>query len=151
MTQLVPRLSELTAAPIFQHSNMHRDLARLLVLLAVVRVLTVVACPAPAPPRPTLYHREADRLLKRHTTRRRPALPKTNRDLLLNRYQVSDPDQWGNSLPDAGPPLPARPTARVPPEPHGRPRAVRATASGAPPEPHEPKATPAAQPMKKYH
>ncbi|XP_043211742.1 CCN family member 1-like isoform X2 [Amphibalanus amphitrite] len=47
--------------------NMHRDIARLLVLLAVVRVLTVVACPAPAPP-PRSTLRVADHHLRHHLT-----------------------------------------------------------------------------------
>ena len=54
---------------------MHRDIARLLVLLAVVHVLTVVACPAPAP-QPRTTHREADRELQRHVYRRKLAMPR---------------------------------------------------------------------------
>ena len=60
---------------------MHRDIARLLVFLAVVRVVTVVACPAPAPPLPRLFHRQADRQLRHQATRRRPAIPRPMCDL----------------------------------------------------------------------
>ena len=59
---------------------MHRDIARLLVLLAVVRVITIVACPAPVPPPRPPSRREADRQLRHYTTHRQPASPKSHRD-----------------------------------------------------------------------
>ena len=49
---------------------MHRDIARLLVLLVVVRVLSIVGSPAHAPS-PTPAHRDVNRLLRHHITRRK--------------------------------------------------------------------------------
>ena len=72
---------------------MHRDIARLLVLLAVVRVLTVVACPAPAPQR-RITHREADREFQRHVYQRKPTIPRREAAKCNNR----DHDQTLNPL-----------------------------------------------------
>ena len=116
-------LSELIV-PHSLHFNMHRDIARLLVFLAVVRVLTVVACPAPAPPPTRLFHREADRQLRHQATRRRPAIPRPIRDLSQNRDFL--PVRWGNSPPDTAStpslPLPYQcfPTATTPEPLHPR-------------------------------
>ena len=88
---------------------MHRDIARLLVLLATVRVLTVAACPAPAP-QPRLIHRESDRQLRHHVTTRKPPLPRPNRDpATTNRDSDPASDRWGFTRPAA-----ARPTQRTP-------------------------------------
>ena len=105
---------------------MHRDIARLLVFLAVVRVVTVVACPAPAPPPPKLIHQEADRQLRLHATRRKPAIPRPNRDFSYSHGRVSVPDRWGDAPPDTGPSLPTR-HGRTP-EPH---RTSQTTRTGA--------------------
>ena len=57
---------------------MHRDIVRLLALLAVVRVVTTVACPAPAPlPRPA--HTGADDKLRHHVRVRKPVFPRDTR------------------------------------------------------------------------
>ena len=98
---------------------MHRDIARLLVILAVVRVLVLAACPAPVPQRIWPKH-EQDRHLRHCTTRRRPAAPRPCR------YPVTDPSlelKITNSndvtSPQSGPgqcysrPADSQPTARV--------------------------------------
>ena len=127
---------------------MHRDIARLLVLLAVVRVLAVTACPAPAPSPaslPRLPRREADTQLKHYVTRRKPALPQSNRDgeSSANRECNFVPDPWGPAQPVPGP-TPGnapdqRPTAvaRVPEPQNKQPR------TGGSPEPPRPPAAPA--------
>ena len=96
---------------------MHRDIARLLVLLAVVRVLAVAACPAPAPspaslPRPP--RREVDTQLKHFVTRRKPVLPRPNRDgeSRANRECDFVPDPRGPVQPVPGPTLGKTPDQR---------------------------------------
>ncbi|KAF0303911.1 hypothetical protein FJT64_024168 [Amphibalanus amphitrite] len=56
---------------------MHRDVARLLILLAVVRVLSLACIPAAAPSTAeSSRRREPDRQLRHHVTPRRPADPR---------------------------------------------------------------------------
>ena len=62
---------------------MHRDLTRLLVLLAVVRVLVTAACPAPVPVTVPAKHRDKDQLLRHSVTHRRPACPRSRRDAVV--------------------------------------------------------------------
>ena len=116
---------------------MHRDIARLVVLLAVVRVLTVVACPAPAPTPSWLTHREQDWQLKHRVTRRRPATPRPSRDTesgCSRSHDLRDVTPSHAALCRCG--LPSGPTTQGPPEPQGT---ERAPAGGSPlrsPEPH---------------
>ena len=102
--------------------NMHRDIARLLVLLAVVRVLTVVACPAPAPP-PRSTLRVADHHLRQHLTVRKPAFPRNFSRNSSNSTCDSAPALATQRLPVFKSSRASGTTARSPApraEPHGR-------------------------------
>ena len=108
---------------------MHRDIARLLVLLAVVRVLTIVGSPAPKPP-PTPRHWDVNQQLSNQIIRRRPAAPKSSRDFVPCRYRDGESPLVSDGVTsDGASSCPQHPVietlVRVAPEP-------RATARGPP-------------------
>ena len=142
---------------------MHRDIARLLVLLVVVRVLTIVASPAIAPP-PAPTHSDVNRQLKHLVTRRRPATPRHSRDAELCDPRSLRPVYRGAAPPSVSsgrrPPVAAAaaphvtggaclpefrapPFVSVPPEPHcPAPEPNRAPAAESSFKPFPPRTVP---------